>query len=195
MPWVEYLSRNIPQLSPSPPITLIVYVDDFALAGDETMHAKFWEDLGRQVMIDDIGDLGRFLGRHHATVRCEGDERFAFDMRAYAKDIVQEYATLTRTTVFKAANTPFLVKVAKRLDDQQEAEGRLASSASSVLMKLMWISRLARPDLLRATTWLATEIHCWNRACDAHLHRVMCHLYHTQADLLTGWIAVCRDVC
>ena len=56
-------------------------------------------------------------------------------------------------------------------------------------MKFMWISRLARPDLLRATTWLATTIHCWNRACDAHLHRVMCYLYHTQADLLTGWIA------
>ena len=77
--------------------------------------------------------IGRFLGRHHATVKCEGEERFAFDMRAYATDIVQEYANLTGTTAFKNANAPFLVKVAERLDDQEEAEGQLASSASSLL--------------------------------------------------------------
>ena len=42
-------------------------VDDFVLAGDETMHSTFWHVLGKRVLIDDIGDLGRFLGRHHTT--------------------------------------------------------------------------------------------------------------------------------
>ena len=169
-------------------LAMVIYVDDFILSGDQDQHARFWEDLGKRVLIDDIGDLGRFLGRHHTTIKHDDRERFAFDMRAYAKDIVQEYATLTGTTVFKKAHTPFLAKVAERLDEQEEAEGQLASSASSILMKLMWISRLARPDVLRATTWLATKIHCWNRACDAHLHRVMSYLFHTQESLLTGWI-------
>jgi hypothetical protein len=67
-----------------------------------------------------------------------------------------------------------------------EAVGELVSSAR--LMKLMWILRLARPDLLRTTTWLATKVQKWNRFCDAHLHRVMCYLYHSQEDMLTGWI-------
>ena len=138
-------------------------------------------------MIEDIGDLGRFLGRHHTTVSHAGHEQLAFDMRAYARDTIQDYVNITNTKTFKKAHTPFLAKVAEHLDDD-EATGELASSASSVLMKLMWISRLARPDVLRATTWLATKVQKWSRSCDAHLHRVMCYLYHSQENMLTGWI-------
>ena len=121
-------------------LALIVYVDDFALSGDSRWHNRFWEDLSKRVIIDEVGDIGRFLGRHHATIKCEGHERFA--------------SQLTGMPNFKNAHTPFLSKVAEKLDEE-EPVGRLSSSASSTLMKLMWISRLARPDLLRATTWLA----------------------------------------
>ena len=171
-------------------LALIVYVDDFVLSGPDGMHDKFWEDLGKKVLIDDIGDLGRFLGRHHTTIKHDEHERFAFDMRAYSKDIVQDFAQLTGATAFKKAASPFLAKVAEKLDgkDPEEPQGQLADSACAVLMKLMWLSRLARPDLLRATTWLATKIHSWIRSCDVHLHRVMSYLYHSQDDLLTGWI-------
>ena len=41
-------------------------------------------------MIEDIGDLGRFLGRHHTTIAHDDYERLAFDMRAYAKDMIQD---------------------------------------------------------------------------------------------------------
>eukprot|EP00435_Cladocopium_sp_Y103_P005600 s2775_g1.t2 len=43
-------------------------------------------------------------------------------MRAYAKDIAQEYATLTNTSVFQKVSTPFLIKVAERLDQQEDAD-------------------------------------------------------------------------
>ena len=52
----------------------MVYVDDFVLAGKEEWHQRFWDDLSKVVQIDDVGDLGRFLGRHHSTVRVEGKE-------------------------------------------------------------------------------------------------------------------------
>ena len=168
-------------------LALIVYVDDFVLAGDSNWHTRFWEDLSKRVIIDDIGDIGRFLGRHHSTVKHEGQERFAFDMRSYAKDMLQEYVQLTGMSNFKKANTPFLSKVAEKLEGE-EPVGRLSSTASSILMKLMWISRLARPALLRATTWLATKIHAWTASCDGHIHRVMSYLHQTQDSLLTGWI-------
>ena len=42
-------------------LALIVYVDDFVLAGDATMHDTFWQDLGKRVLIDDIGILVVFL--------------------------------------------------------------------------------------------------------------------------------------
>ena len=167
-------------------LALIVYVDDFVLAGDSEWHSRFWEDLSKRVIIDEVGDIGRFLGRHHATVKCEGQERFAFVMRSYAKDMIQEYVQLTGMPNFKKAHTPFLSKVAEKLEE--EPIGRLSSLASSILMKLMWISRLARPDLLRATTWLATKIHAWTASCDGHIHRVMSYLRQTQDSLLTGWI-------
>ena len=173
-------------------LALIVYVDDFVLSGDSGWHSRFWEDLSKRVIIDEVGDIGRFLGRHHATIKCEGHERFAFDMRSYAKDMLQEYAQLTGMPNFKNAHTPFLSKVAEKLDEE-EPIGRLSSLATSILMKLMWISRLARPDLLRATTWLATKIHAWTASCDGHIHRVMSYLHQTQDSLLSGWIADPRE--
>lgn len=109
------------------------------------------------------------------------DMQLAVDMRAYARDMIQDYVIMTNTKTFQKALTPFLVKVAEYLDDA-EAVGELVSSASSFLMKLMWISRLARPDLLRATTWLATKVQKWNRFCDAHLHRGMSYWYHSQEE-------------
>ena len=109
-------------------LALIVYVDDFVLSGPDGMHDKFWEDLGKKVLIDDIGDLGRFLGRHHTNIKHEEHERFAFDMRAYSKDIVQDFAQLTGVTVFNKAASPFLAKVAEKLDgkDPEEPQGQLA---------------------------------------------------------------------
>ena len=43
-------------------LALVVYVDDFVLSGDSSYHDSFWADLSKRIMLDDIGDLGRFLG-------------------------------------------------------------------------------------------------------------------------------------
>ena len=101
--------------------------------------------------------MGRFLGRHHTTVSHDGHEQLAFDMRAYARDTIRDYVNITNTKTIKKAHTPFLAKVAEHLDDDGTV-GELASTASSVLMKLMWISL----GVLRAT------IQKWSRSCDAH---------------------------
>ena len=59
-------------------------------------------------------------------------------MRAYAKDIVQEYATLTGATVFKKAHTPFLAKVAERLDEEEEAKIHCWSRACDAVMSYLF---------------------------------------------------------
>ena len=147
-------------------------------------------------MIEDVGDLGRFLGRHRTTIAHDDHERLAFDTRAYAKDMIQDYVNITNTKVFKREQTPCLAKVAEHLDDDNEV-GELATSASSVLMKLMWISRLARPDLLRATTWLATKVQKWSRSCDTHthLHRVMCFCTTPKRACSLGGLATHQKSC
>ena len=40
-------------------------------------------------------------------------------------------------------------------------EGALASVACSLLMKILWAARLARPDLLRAVNHFATKVIKW----------------------------------
>jgi hypothetical protein len=59
-------------------------------------------------MIEDVGELGRFLGRHHITVSRDGHEQLAFDMRAYARDMIQDYVNMTNTKTFRKAHTPFV---------------------------------------------------------------------------------------
>ncbi len=45
--------------------------------------------------------------------------------------------------------------------DHHEDRGRLQSIASKVLMKILWAARLARFDLLRAVSHLATKVTKW----------------------------------
>ena len=66
--------------------------------------------------------------------------------------------------------------------------GELATSASSVLMKLMWLARLARPDMLRVTMWLATKVQQWTTECDNRLFRAISYLNETKEHLLSSHV-------
>ena len=46
-------------------LLLTVYVDDLLLSGPAESHEEFWNEISKQVEIDEVGDLDRFLGRHH----------------------------------------------------------------------------------------------------------------------------------
>ena len=165
-------------------LALVVYVDDLILSGPSQWHEPFWEALGEKVLIDDIGPLGRFLGRHHSTVEVDNTEFFGFDMRAYAEATVQEYLRVANSPKMKVVASPFLSKGFVGAEER----GALASSASSILMRLMWLARLARPDLLRVVTWLATMVQSWTQACDAYLYRAMCYLECTKNAMLLGHV-------
>lgn len=79
-------------------------MDDFVLSGKAEWHDQFWADLSKLVQVDDVGDLGRFLGRYHSTIKVDEQELFAFDMRAYAQDIVTDYLRITNGKL-KGVNT------------------------------------------------------------------------------------------
>ena len=49
-------------------LALVVYVDGFLVSGGSAWHDAFWAELSKRIMIEDVGDLGRFLGRHHTTI-------------------------------------------------------------------------------------------------------------------------------
>ena len=107
-------------------------------------------------------------------------------MRAYGGSIVNDYVRLIGHSKLKKVSTPFLSKTA--MIEDSPAKGELAGSASSVLMKLTWLARLSRPDMLRVTTWLATKVQQWTTECDNLLFRAISYLNETKDHLLTGHV-------
>ena len=46
-------------------LLLTVYVDDLLVSGPAVAHQAFWDKLRKQVDVDEVTSLDRFLGRHH----------------------------------------------------------------------------------------------------------------------------------
>ena len=64
-------------------------------------------------------------------------------------------------------------------------KGKLLESSSSMIMKLLWLGRMSRWDLLRQICLLAGQVSRWSIACDKMLHRLVCYLHHTKDHALT----------
>ena len=55
-------------------------------------------------------------------------------------------------------------------------------------MKILWAARLARFDLLRAVSHLATYVTKWTSDCDRKLHRLIGYIHHTKHLRMVGWV-------
>ena len=69
-----------------------------------------------------------------------------FDMRDYCTDCCKHYTTLTGDANIKLASTPFPPDGSISKNDY-ESRGDLDKYACSLVMKCLWVGRLARPDL------------------------------------------------
>ena len=66
--------------------------------------------------------------------------------------------------------------------------GRLQPIASRVLIKILWAARLARFDLLRALSHLATFVTKRTSECDRKLHRLVGYIHATKSHRMIGWV-------
>ena len=66
--------------------------------------------------------------------------------------------------------------------------GKLSTIACKYLMKIMYIARFARPDLLRAVGALSTMITKWDELCDRKLYRIIKYMNGTAAWRQIGFI-------
>ena len=78
----------------------------------------------------------------------------------------------------KEAATPFVAEGSLLVSDW-DSRGQLAESASRVLMKSLWLARLARPDVMKRLSDLICRVTCWSAADDKRLYHLMCYLYAT----------------
>ena len=98
-------------------------------------------------------------------------------MRDYARQACQMYEEVSGLRL-KPASTPFLTE-GSLTPEGEDVRGELATSACSILMKLLWLGRLARPDIIKAINDLATKVQQWSRNCDRRLHRLVSYVHGT----------------
>lgn len=79
------------------------------------------------------------------------------------------------------------------LDTSPEDKGMLHEADCSVLMKILYAARMARPDLRRPTVRLSSYVTKWNSFRDTPLHRLICYIWSTLDYMQEGHIAE-RDV-
>ena len=95
----------------------------------------------------------------------------ALETADFARQCVQLHESIADRTV-KPQCTPHLdVSTLPASDD--ESRGQLADSAARVLMKVLWLARLSRPDLLVAVSMLASHVCCWSINDDRRVARLV----------------------
>ena len=178
---------------------LMVYVDDFLMAGPDKPLEKGWELIKQGLRLDTPGEIGRCLGCHHtqrkAKVAGKDVEVMEFVVTDFMTACVDAYkkACGEPNMKLKPVDTPFLPFPEGGGDAPAPLEEggtprTLAPVAASVLMKILYGARAARWDLLKAVQLLASRITKWSRDCDRALHRLVCYINSTHDWVLRGFI-------
>ena len=152
------------------------------LPGPEHLHAPFWTDLQKYIAIEEPTPVDRCLGRNHLVKREGG----GFDMQDFILQSCEAYTSLTGQNL-KEAVSPYVAD-GSWCETDCSSRGQLEGSASKVLMKLLWLARLARPDLMKGICDLTRRVTCWSRVDDERLYRLVCYLWSTRTHQIFGQI-------
>ena len=172
-------------------LLLNVYVDDLTLCGPTCCHPDFWKHLRKDVKLEDEASIDgktgtHILGRRHFVQQNEKETTCTFDMKSFADGVVDAYCNITgfeRTRV-KQVPTPSLPET--YTDEDLPQAGELQKDASRVLMRVLWLARLARPDHSFISVRLASRVASWTRFEDRQLHRVISYINCTKDFVLEG---------
>ena len=127
------------------------------VSGPQEAHEGFWKELAKHLEFDEPTPVGRILGRKHEVNRNEEGTTVRCSLADFAKSSCEAYEALPKQKLTKAS-TPY-VPDGSLLDTDWETKGVLAENASRVLMKILWMARLCRPDLMKSIGDL-TKIGC-----------------------------------
>ena len=102
---------------------------------------------------------GQYLGRDHVLYELGNGKQGFISLGDYAVSSYRLYEDTVKSTL-KICDTPFMSEAALT-PEGYECQGNLAGKASHLLMKLLWLARLSRPDISFAITSLASSISKW----------------------------------
>ena len=192
---------------PDTRLMLSTYVDDLTLAGPKESHAPFWKALCGMVDVEPPEPIHRILGRDHLFAKLPDpslpnevesaamraiDLGMVFDMKAYTAQTIDLYKECAKVSSVKPALTPFVADGSLN-PDEDEVTGTLAPVACKVLMKALWLARLARPDILKPIGDLASNVQKWSRNHDRQHLRLIQYLVGTCNHRLVGTVQDAAD--
>ena len=131
---------------------LPTYVDDLTLSGPQEEHRSFWAELTSLVDVEPPEPVYRVLGRNHYVINAPAEstensalgalkDAVALDMVDYAQQTVDLYMS-------RHAPTPFCPE-GSLVPSDDDVKSELAPNACKILMKALWLGRLARPDIIK----------------------------------------------
>ena len=115
----------------------------------------------------------KILGWVHSIQRNPKQVVMTYDMRSYSKGIISFYCEITgmRQEKLCKVSTPCLLE-SQVTDEELAHEGEMHAFAERILMRCLWLSRLARPDISFAVQRLASRIGRWTKWDDRQMMRV-----------------------
>ena len=143
----------------------------FTLSGKLSKRAGFWSSLLKQVELEPCAPLTRIFDRNHRLVLYHGQAAIALETEDFAKQCVDSYESLVGSSV-KHQRTSRVDPGALSPRDNV-ARGSLADSAARILMKILKLARLNRPDLMVAVTTLTTNVCRWSVNDDKRVARLV----------------------
>ena len=103
-----------------------------------------------------------------------------YDMTAYTKGIVEFFCEMTGVSKDKLrrVSTPCIPESNMSAEESGQV-GELSTYASRILMRCLWLSRLARPDIAFAVQRLASRVPRWTQWEDRQTNRLISYLHST----------------
>ena len=158
---------------------MIVYVDDMLLLARAADAAAIWAGLDKKVKFKDpAADIERYLGARYRLDKFNPKEpgaprRLDVDMDDYVRSAVSKFkAELGRS--LPKVTSPFLAS--EDWAREGVAPGAFAPSCASHVATLLFLSRVARPDVAVAVQRLCTVVSRWTTTHDAALVRLFAYL-------------------
>jgi len=175
------------------------YVDDFLVSGPTSSMSETWSLLQSKITIDKPEATSRFLGCRYEfnNIKIGGEPavQVRYDMSEFARSAVIAFEEAAGEKA-KKAPTPFVIQtplpqgdppptwealaeLMRTAEGQELPAGRFTSIAPSIVMKIMWLSRIARPDLSKATVDLSRRLTKWSTFDDERLRRLVGYIAHS----------------